>query len=91
MDTAPRIERDGQGRPQVVWLSARDGQGLELLREAIGEWLAEDILDIRLTLTPEQGRLRAALHELQAVREESFDEGGRTILEIRLPRGSLCR
>ncbi len=86
MDTAPRIERDGQGRPQVVWLSARDGQGLELLREAIGEWLAEDILDIRLTLTPEQGRLRAALHELQAVREESFDEGGRTILEIRLPR-----
>ncbi|WFF42389.1 GTPase HflX [Salinicola endophyticus] len=86
MDTAPRIERDGQGRPQVVWLSARDGQGLELLRDAIGEWLAEDILDIRLTLTPEQGRLRAALHELQAVREESFDEGGLTILEIRLPR-----
>ncbi|WP_251976869.1 ribosome rescue GTPase HflX [Salinicola avicenniae] len=86
MGSSPRIERDEQGRPQVVWLSARQGEGLELLREALGEWLAEDILDIRLTLTPEQGRLRAALHELQAVRDEAFDERGRSCLEIRLPR-----
>ncbi|WP_110647369.1 ribosome rescue GTPase HflX [Salinicola peritrichatus] len=86
LGTAPRIDRDEQGRPQVVWLSAREGRGLELLREAVGEWLAEDILDIRLTLTPEQGRLRAALHDLQAVRHEDFDDSGRTNLEIRLPR-----
>lgn len=86
LGTSPRIERDDQGLPQVVWLSARDGEGLELLREALGEWLAEDILDIRLTLTPEQGRLRAALHELQAVRQEVFDESGSSNLEIRLPR-----
>ncbi|KAA0015617.1 GTPase HflX [Salinicola corii] len=86
LGTSPRIERDEHGFPQVVWLSARDGEGLELLREALGEWLAEDILDIRLTLTPEQGRLRAALHELQAVQDEAFDEHGRSNLEIRLPR-----
>ena len=86
LGTSPRIERDEQGFPQVVWLSARDGEGLVLLREALGEWLAEDILDIRLTLTPEQGRLRAALHELQAVQNETFDERGRSNLEIRLPR-----
>ncbi|WP_110710198.1 ribosome rescue GTPase HflX [Salinicola sp. CR57] len=86
LGTSPRIERDEHGFPQVVWLSARDGEGLELLREALGEWLAEDILDIRLTLTPEQGRLRAALHELQAVQNEAFDEQGHSNLEIRLPR-----
>ncbi|GHB28180.1 ribosome rescue GTPase HflX [Salinicola rhizosphaerae] len=86
LGTSPRIERDDQGRPQVVWLSARNQQGLELLGDALGEWLADDILDIRLTLTPEQGRLRAALHELQAVRQEDFDERGRSCLEIRLPR-----
>jgi GTP-binding protein HflX len=86
LGSSPRIERDGHGFPQVVWLSARDGEGLELLREALGEWLAEDILDIRLTLTPEQGRLRAALHESQAVQNETFDEHGRSNLEIRLPR-----
>ncbi|MGM8932152.1 ribosome rescue GTPase HflX [Salinicola halophyticus] len=86
LGSSPRIERDDHGFPQVVWLSARDGEGLELLREALGEWLAEDILDIRLTLTPEQGRLRAALHESQAVQNETFDEHGRSNLEIRLPR-----
>ncbi|MGM8849825.1 ribosome rescue GTPase HflX [Salinicola sp. V024] len=86
LGSSPRIERDDHGFPQVVWLSARDGEGLDLLREALGEWLAEDILDIRLTLTPEQGRLRAALHESQAVQNETFDEHGRSNLEIRLPR-----
>jgi len=86
LGSSPRIERDEHGFPQVVWLSARDGEGLELLREALGEWLSEDILDIRLTLTPEQGRLRAALHELQAVQDETFDEQGSSNLEIRLPR-----
>jgi tRNA modification GTPase len=32
-----RLERDIAGRPVAVWLSAREGQGLELLREALLE------------------------------------------------------
>ena len=84
--TAPRIERDGAGRPEVVWLSAREGRGLELLGQALSERLAEDVIDVQLTLTPDQGRLRAGLHELGAVREEAFDDRGQTLLEVRLPR-----
>ncbi|MGE4535145.1 ribosome rescue GTPase HflX [Halomonas sp.] len=86
LDSAPRIERDGEGRPEVVWLSAREGRGLELLEQALAERLAEDVIDFPLTLAPEQGRLRAALHELGAVREERFDDDGRTRLQVRLPR-----
>ena len=86
LDSAPRIERDGEGRPEVVWLSAREGKGLELLEEALSECLADDVIDFSLTLEPEQGRLRAGLHELGAVREESFDEEGQTRLQVRLPR-----
>ncbi|MBN8412100.1 GTPase HflX [Halomonas denitrificans] len=85
-DSSPRIERDEHGVPQTVWLSAQKGLGLDLLTQALTERLAEDIIDFSLTLTPEQGKLRAALHEVNAVREESFDEQGRTQLEIRLPR-----
>ncbi|TFH85890.1 GTPase HflX [Billgrantia azerbaijanica] len=85
-DSAPRIERDGAGRPEVVWLSAREGRGLDLLYQALSECLADDVIDFPLTLAPEQGRLRAGLHELGAVREERFDDEGRTRLEIRLPR-----
>lgn len=86
LDSAPRIEYDGHGVPSVVWLSAQQGQGLELLHEALSERLANDVIGFSLTLAPEQGRLRAGLHELNAVREESFDEQGRSVLDVRLPR-----
>lgn len=83
---APRIERDAQGRPETVWLSARDGQGIELLEQALSERLAEDVLDFGMLLSPQQGRLRASLHELGAVRQEHYEEGGQIKLKIRLPR-----
>ncbi|MBS9404330.1 GTPase HflX [Halomonas sp. TRM85114] len=86
LDSAPRIERDGEGRPEVVWLSARDNKGLELLEQALSECLADDVIDFELSLAPEQGRLRAGLHELGAVREERFDDAGHSTLEVRLPR-----
>jgi GTP-binding protein HflX len=86
LDSAPRIERDGQGRPEVVWLSARDGRGLELLGQALSECLAEDVIDFSMLLSPQQGRLRAGLHELGAVQEEHYEEGGKVRLDVRLPR-----
>ncbi|WP_104202109.1 ribosome rescue GTPase HflX [Billgrantia saliphila] len=86
LDSAPRIERDGHGRPQTVWLSARDGRGLDLLEQALSECLANDVIDFAMALTPEQGRLRAGLHELGAVRSEHYEEGGRVQLDVRLPR-----
>ncbi|WNL40295.1 ribosome rescue GTPase HflX [Halomonas sp. PAMB 3232] len=85
-DSAPRIERDDSGRPEVVWLSAQNGQGLDLLHEALSQRLADDVIGFSLTLSPEQGKLRAGLHELNAVREEAFDENGRSVLDVRLPR-----
>ncbi|MFG6157246.1 ribosome rescue GTPase HflX [Halomonas sp. 1390] len=86
LDSAPRIERDGEGRPEVVWVSAQQGKGLELLAQALSECLADDIIDLELALAPEQGKLRAGLHELNAVREERFDEAGHSLLTVRLPR-----
>lgn len=85
-DSAPRIERDEQGRPETVWLSARSGQGLELFQEALSERLAEDVIGFDILLSPEQGRLRASLYELGAVRQEHNEEGGQLRLEVRLPR-----
>lgn len=86
LDSAPRIERDGDGVPEAVWLSARDSRGLDLLYQALTERLADDVIDFSLTLAPEQGRLRAGLHELNAVRDEQFDDQGRPIINVRLQR-----
>jgi GTP-binding protein HflX len=86
LDSAPRIERDGQGRPEVVWLSARDGRGLELLGQALSERLADNVIEFSMQLSPQQGRLRAGMHELGAVQEEHYEEGGKVRLDVRLPR-----
>ncbi|GHC19675.1 ribosome rescue GTPase HflX [Aidingimonas halophila] len=85
-DAAPRIERDSDGVPEIVWLSAQQGRGLDLLNQALSERLAGDVLDTRLTLSPTKARLRAGLHELGAVNEEQFDNQGRSLLDIRLPK-----
>ena len=59
-----------------VWISARDGLGLDLLQEALSTRLAQRRIVAELALPPEAGRLRARLHALDAVRGESHDEHG---------------
>ncbi|MDC7827026.1 GTPase HflX [Pseudomonas sp. BLCC-B13] len=87
----PQIQRDGDGKPERVWLSARDGKGLELLRQAVAELLGEDLFVGTLRLPQHLGRLRAQFFELNAVQSESHDEAGDTLLAIRLPRAELNR
>jgi len=66
----------GQSIREQVWISARDGLGLELLRDALGARLGLRRIAGELRLGNEAGRLRARLHELGAVRAESHDDGG---------------
>ena len=87
----PQIQCDGDGKPERVWLSARDGKGLELLRQAVAELLGEDLFVGTLRLPQRLGRLRAQFFELNAVQSESHDEAGDTLLAIRLPRAELNR
>jgi GTP-binding protein HflX len=87
----PQIQRDGDGKPERVWLSARDGKGLELLRQAVAELLGEDLFIGTLRLPQRLGRLRAQFFELNAVQSEAHDEAGDTLLAIRLPRAELNR
>jgi GTP-binding protein HflX len=87
----PRIDRDQSGRPQRVWLSAATGEGCDLLRQALAELVGEDMVTEELTLEPDQGRLRAALHRLGAVEAEDYDEHGVAHLSVRLPRADWNR
>src|SRR5690606_18225230 len=64
---APRIGHPAEGHPRV-WISARDGEGLGLLAEAMGEALQLRHVSGTIELPSRAGRLRARLHELGAVR-----------------------
>ena len=71
----PRIDRPGEGKNRV-WVSARDGQGLDLLRIALGEALQLQHVQGSVRIEPRAAKLRARLHELGAVRAEQADEHG---------------
>ncbi|OSO74654.1 GTPase HflX, partial [Stutzerimonas stutzeri] len=55
----PQIQRDADGKPQRVWVSARDDLGLDLLRQAVAELLGDDLFVGTLCLPQRLGRLRA--------------------------------
>ena len=87
----PQIQRDGDGKPQRVWLSARDGRGLPLLRQAIAELLGDDLFIGTLQLPQRLARLRAQFFDLGVVQSESYNEDGSSLLAVRLPRIELNR
>lgn len=88
---APKIERNAEGRPVAVWLSAQSGAGVELLFNAITEVLAKDMLQETLHLPPDQARLRARLYEHNSVVAERHLEDGSSALELRIPKADLMR
>ncbi len=72
-DIKPHVERDRHGRVAKVWLSARSGEGADLLLDAMSEYLLEleHAYDVRVPLS--LPRARAFLHEHATVREEFID------------------
>ena len=85
-DIAPRIDRDDQGKPIRVWLSARTGAGCELLTLALTELLSGQIVNHQLLLPIDvQGRLQGLLYKFECVESQSFDDEGNMRLTIRLP------
>ncbi|MFT5574882.1 MAG: GTP-binding protein HflX [Bermanella sp.] len=87
---SPRIDRDASGKPYRVWLSARRGQGLELLAQALSELLAGDVVEADVLLSPEKSRLRSRLFAQAGVQAEAYSEEG-AMLHIRMPRGELLK
>lgn len=91
LEVAPQVDRDEDGRPCRAWVSASTGAGLPELMAAIGELVGDDMVDHDLALEPHQGRFRAALYELGAVRDERYGKDGTAHVSVRLPRSDWER
>ena len=85
----PRIDRDAAGKPTRVWLSAATGEGLELLRQALGELLGGERIQSGLQLPLSAGRLHARLKAAGAITGETVDEHGWQ-LRIDAPRSVIA-
>ena len=84
---SPRIDRDEEGVPQRVWLSAVSGEGVDFLHQAIIELLGDEIVHQKITLDPSKGgKLRALFYSASVVQSETYDSEGAAVIEIRLQR-----
>lgn len=86
-----RIDRDASGKPAKVWLSAHSGDGLDYLLSAMGELLADDLIETQITLAPHEGNLRAKLFALGAVLHEDTDPNGCIHMDLRIDQRDLTR
>ena len=75
---------------ESVWISARDGLGLDLLSQALARRLGIRRVTGEVRLPPESGRLHARLHALEGVREETVDESG-WLLQVDLAHADAAR
>jgi GTP-binding protein HflX len=89
VEATPRVDRGDDGKPRQVWLSAATGQGLDGLREALGELLGGDRIRAGLELPLSAGRLHARLKAAGAIAGEAVDEHG-WHLDIDAPRSVLA-
>lgn len=90
-DAQPRLERDAQGRPVRVYLSAASGAGMELLPQAIAECFQTHTVRSQLCLPPSAGRLRAALYAVAAVQKEIVEDDGMWRLDVEIAQRDLAR
>ena len=73
-----------EARRERVWISARDGRGLELLQSVLGKRLGLQHVTGSVRLPPSAGRLRSRLHQLEVIRSEQADEEG-WLIEVDIP------
>jgi GTP-binding protein HflX len=85
----PRVDLDSEGVARRIWLSARSGEGLDLLRSELARFFKKEMVVGQITLLPAQARIRALLFELGAVRHESVDHSGHFLLEVCITRREL--
>ena len=90
-DVQPHIERNEEGIPVAVWVSALAGEGLDLLLRAVVECLPNKIVHQHLQLQPSQGAFRAALYSQKAVLSEQSADSGVINLEVKLAESDFLR
>ncbi len=85
LQSSPRIDRDADGRAVAVWVSAAQGRGLELLKDAVAERLSRFARHALLKVPASAGALRSRLYAARAVRGEHVGSDGSIELAVELP------
>jgi len=75
-DFSPRVDRDEEGNPIRVWISAEKNLGMDLLRDVLTEIFSINTITISCQLSPLQGGVRSQLFSVANIIKEDFTEEG---------------
>jgi len=84
------VGEDQDDKPNV-YVSARTGEGLDTLREAITTQLHGTVVEEELELTSQDAKLRARLYEIGAVLSETLTDAGGWRVHIRMSKDERQR
>ncbi|GAA6186529.1 MULTISPECIES: ribosome rescue GTPase HflX [Alteromonadaceae] len=87
----PHIDRNDEGIPIRVWISAQQDQGIDLLFNALTECLSQSIVQFTLRIPPKEGKLRGALFGMNCIAAESYAEDGDWLVDVRMPTSDWNR
>ena len=83
----PNYQAANLNSPAKVWMSALNGEGEELLLQAIADHFIDSHVQLRLKLPPKLAKLRASFYSNQWVRNEHIDEkDGSMVIDLSLTR-----
>ncbi len=88
-ELAPRIDRNDQGIPIRVWISAHTGLGIDLLQSALQELLMDTRIRLSFVLTAEHASIRAKLYEVATILDEQYSDTGDWLLRIEMEKKYL--
>lgn len=84
IDQQPRSKLNQQGFIHTVWVSAKTGEGMDLLLDAISQHLSHDFAVHDITLPANSGDVRAFIYRYGEVIQEDYSEAGVSVVKVRL-------
>jgi GTP-binding protein HflX len=82
--SSAKVKRNDNGLVSQIWLSAHTGEGIDMLLDAITEYLSFLHMRCQISLPAGNGKLRAALYEKSVVKTEGINDDGSFELELEL-------
>lgn len=72
----PHVDKNEQGVPVRVWVSAKEGLGLDAFLDSVASFFRGRFVTVSLVLSAQAGKKRSQLYQLGTIEHEGFDEQG---------------
>ena len=90
-DASPRVDKNQQGEVYRVWISAKTGEGIDLLYQALSEQLSGMMTQALIALDVTSSYIRSEIHNVGYVVSEKMDDFGQWTLEINVTKHYLSK